>query len=156
MIIRGLSLTRPWPFAFDNGPHPKRVENRSWKPHGYIVGHYLALHAAKSWDEDDRELIAVTTGLEVPSDADSPHSQIFAVCRITGYVTDESDARLSDTQYPWFFGPYGWLLDDYVSLAEPVACRGGQGLWKLDERPGVLERVREVYARSRKGSLPSP
>ena len=75
-IIRGLSLTRPWPFAFVNGPEPlqKRVENRSWKPPQFIIGNYLALHAAKSWAEDGREFIADVLGMDVPDNSNSPHS----------------------------------------------------------------------------------
>jgi hypothetical protein len=94
-MIRGLSLTRPWPFAFGQVPVPKRVENRGWKPKDW-VGHYIALHAAKSWDEEDREFIAEKTGLHVPSDKEPPHSQIFAVCRYFGCVTSEKDRRLKE------------------------------------------------------------
>ena len=76
-IIRGLSLTRPWPFAFRHG---KRVENRSWRPSGKLVGCYIALHAAQSFSEEDREFIAMVTGLDVP------HSEIFAVARWNGTI----------------------------------------------------------------------
>ncbi|HEX7313263.1 MAG TPA: hypothetical protein VF297_05055 [Pyrinomonadaceae bacterium] len=146
-----MSLTRPWPFAFDNGPVPKRVENRGWKPRDY-VGHYVALHAAKSWDEDGREFIADKTGLYVPSDAESPRSQIFAVCRYVGHVTSATDRRLKNGQDAWFFGPVGWLLGDYVRLVEPVPCVGARGLWTFDERPQAFARLREVYARSVEGT----
>lgn len=150
MIIRGLSLTRPWPFAFvaEYDDEPKRVENRDWPPPPFIVGHYLALHAAQSWSEDDREWIAHITGIKVPGRRESPHSEIFAVCRVDGYVTEVLDERLSVNQRKWFFGPYGWLLTDYVQLVEPVKCKGGQKLWRLESRPGVLEAVRDSYRRS--------
>ncbi len=74
--IRGLSLTRPWPWAFVNGPRElqKRVENRSKKPPAALVGHYVALHAAQSWDEGDREFISRVMGLPVPPKAEHPHS----------------------------------------------------------------------------------
>lgn len=147
MTIRGLSLTRPWPFAFNHRPVPKRVENRGWRPHDY-VGNYVALHAAQSWDEDDREFIADKTGLYVPSNRESPHSQIFAVARYAGCVEDEDDARLGE-QRVWFFGPVGWLLDDYVELAEPVPCTGARGLWTFDEKPDALAALRVVYMRSK-------
>jgi hypothetical protein len=149
-IIHGLSLTRPWPFAFVNGPEPlqKRVENRSWKPPQSIVGNHLALHAAKSWSEDGREFIADVLGIEVPNNADSPHSQIFAVCRVTGYVEDTSDDRLTPEQRGWFFGPYGWLLDDFVKLVDPVPCTGAMGLWGFDKKQEALEALRTSYKKS--------
>jgi hypothetical protein len=29
----------------------------------------------------------------------------------------------------FFVGPFGWLFEDRRYLAEPVPCRGYQGLW---------------------------
>jgi hypothetical protein len=148
--ILGLSLTRPWPFAFTHGPElaRKRVENRSWPPPPFMVGQYLALHAAQSWSEDDREWIEWATGLTVPGKADSPHSQIFAVCRLAGFVTDADDVRLVPDQRKWFFGPYGWLLDEFVELVEPVPCKGAQKLWNFAWRPAELDALRASYRKS--------
>jgi hypothetical protein len=148
-IIRGLSLTRPWPFAFvaQYGGEPKRVENRSWYPPDYIVGNYIALHAAKSWDEEDREYIADITGLYVPSKKESAHSEIFAVCRVRGYALNPGDVPANQRQ--WFFGPYGWLLDDYVQLDEPVPCVGARGLWGFEKKQDELAQLRLIYARSK-------
>ena len=149
--IRGLSLTRPWPFAFHHG---KRVENRSWRPPGKLVGCYIALHAAKSFSEEDREFIAMVTGLDVPPKSDCPHSEIFAVARWNGVIilpepeTDEeglipTGQGLADNQSQWFFGPYGWLLEEYVQLPEPVKATGARGLW--DIKPDVLVEVRKQF-----------
>ena len=147
-FIRGLSLTRPWPWTFlcKELPAKKRVENRSWRPPQHLMGQYLALHAAKSWDEDDCEWIEDVTGLSVPREKESPHSIIFAVCKLSGFVEDESDERLPAEQRMWFFGPYGWLLTDFVALREPVACKGAQGLWGFEKKPDVLTAVRQQYA----------
>jgi hypothetical protein len=131
--MKALSLTRPWPFAFLNGPEDerKRVENRSWRPPDYAYNRYFCLHAAQSWDEDDRELIMDMTGLPVPGKAQTPHSQIFAVCRLLGYVTTADDAKLQPKQRRWFFGPVGWLVDDVRALPEPVHCKGALSLWTV-------------------------
>ncbi len=150
-LIRGLSLTRPWPFAFKHG---KRVENRSWRPGGNLIGCYIALHAAQSFSEDDREFISVVTGLDVPKKADCPHSQIFAIARWNGVIilpdpkTSEENlfptgVKLGEDQQQWFFGPYGWMLEDYVELPTPVECVGARSLWNL--KPEVLSAVREQY-----------
>jgi hypothetical protein len=156
MIIRVLSLTRPWPFAFTVSPltsrvAPKRIENRSWPPSLFMVECYLALHAAQGYSEDDREWIADRTGLYVPDRSEMPHSEIFAVCRVEGHVERADDKYLKPGQRPWFFGPYGWVLTDFVKLVEPVKCKGGQKLWRLESRPGVLEAVRASYKRSAAG-----
>jgi hypothetical protein len=150
--IRGLSLTRPWPFSFVNGPalSQKRTENRSWPPPKHLIGHFIALHAAQSWDEADREWIASTMGVYVPSNRESPHSQIFAVCMLAGFIEHDQDFRLSEFQRKWFFGPYGWLLDTetFVALKNPVPCKGGQGLWTFNKRPAELAALRLAYKES--------
>jgi len=148
--ILGLSLTRPWPFAFVNGPEEmrKRVENRSWPPPQSAIGQYLALHAAQSWSEDDHDWIEELTGLIVPSRAESPHSIIFAVCRLVGYVEKVSDERLSDEQSQWFFGPFGWLFDEFVKLVEPVPCKGARKLWSFEKRQSELHALRLSYRKS--------
>jgi hypothetical protein len=145
--IRGLSLTRPWPFAFVNGPvqYQKRIENRSWKPPKSLIGHFMALHAAKSWSEDDREFISETMRLDVPGKADSSHSEIFAVCMLGGWIEHDQDFRLEREQRRWFFGPYGWLIAEFVPLVTPVRCSGAQGLWTFSDKPDELKALRESY-----------
>lgn len=51
--MKALTLWRPWPYAiFHLPPHvAKRVENRSWKPPVTLIGHRIAIHAGKTWDE---------------------------------------------------------------------------------------------------------
>jgi hypothetical protein len=148
--IRGLSLTRPWPFAFVNGPESlqKRVENRSWRPPKWILNKHVALHAAKSWNEEDRAYISAVLGMEVPNKKDSPDSEIFAVCRVVGWATRASDGRLTDEQRRWFFGPFGWLVDSLVKLVEPVPCKGALSLWSFSDKQAELEQLRDVYKRS--------
>lgn len=153
MKIRGLSLTRPWSFAFLNGPadEQKRVENRSWFPKAGMMGHFIALQSAKSYSESDRLFISRVTGLEVPTQGECPYGQIFAVCRVVAVVTGILDPRLAEGQKKWFFGPFGWLFDDFVPLAAPVNCSGAQQLWELPE--AVRGPLRDVYRASVPGGL---
>jgi hypothetical protein len=148
--IRGLSLTRPWPFAIVNGPkdEQKRIENRSWKPPRRLVGHFLALHAAKSWSESDRQWITEKTGLYVPKKDECPHSVIFAVCMLGGWIEHDQDHRLLETQRKWFFGPFGWLLVDVVRLVNPVPCVGAMGLWTFEKKQEELAQLRVAYKES--------
>lgn len=85
----------------------------------------------------------MVTGLVVPSKSDCPHSEIFAVARWNGLIILPAGQGLADGQNQWFFGPYGWLLEEYVELPEPVKATGAQGLWNL--KPDVLAAVREQY-----------
>jgi hypothetical protein len=133
----------------DPEEEPKRVENRPWKPRLGLIGTFVALHAAKSWDEEDREWIADRTGLYVPPESEHPHSEIFAVCKLIAVVDRIHDPRLRPGQRKWFFGPYGFLLDDFVALATPIACKGAQGLWDFGQRQKELRALRESYGEAR-------
>lgn len=119
-LIRGLSLTRPWPYAILR--LGKRIENRTWRPPQYIIGNYIALHAAKSWDNDDAAWIEDLTGHRLPPKSDHQHSVIVGVARVTGFVSHGS-GEIPPGQHQWFFGPYGWLLDGIVEGGTPP-CRG--------------------------------
>lgn len=44
-------------------------------------------------------------------------------------------------QEQWFFGPYGWILDEVTKLALPVHCKGALGIWKMPD--DVIQRVNE-------------
>lgn len=155
--VRGLSLTRPWPWSFVNGPFPKRIENRSWPPPRSIIStHYIALHAAKSWDEEDREFIEDVTGIAVPPRTEHPDSNIFAVCRVPTYVDINqrsfNESAIQQDQRRWFFGPYGWIIADFVALVEPVFCKGAQGLWGFENKQSELAELRRVYELSVKAN----
>ncbi len=147
--VRGFSLTRPWPWAFMNGPVEKRVENRSWPcPAGIMQHVQIALHAAKSWSEGDRIFISEVAGIECPPKAEHQDSIIYAVCRVDRCVTEYQDV-LPAAQRHWFFGPYGWMLSHFVKLIEPVPCKGAQGLWGFENKQVELANLREVYEASK-------
>lgn len=138
MSMRVLSLSRPWPYAFVTDELPvaarKLVENRSWMPPIGQIGQRIALHAAKSWD-DDAIAFFLHLGLRnFPGRKDlHPSGVVFAVATLDRVVTEAR--TLPPEQQRWFFGPCGWVLSDVVALAVPVPCRGAQGLRTLE--PGV-------------------
>src|ERR1043165_9086031 len=105
-LIRGLSLTRPCPFAFLNGPADERklIENRKWKPPVWMIGEYLALHASMTYSGFYRGWIAERMELPVPCRRESPKSEIFAVCRLIGYTANILDQRITLQQRRWFLG----------------------------------------------------
>jgi hypothetical protein len=147
LTIRGLSLTRPCPFAFVNGQREeqKRIENRPWKPPIKMVGRFIALHASQTWSDTYRDWIAERTGLSVPSDEDSPDSIIFAVCRLIGYATSAQDPRIPPPQRKWFLGRYGWLLDNLLALDRPVISKGSQRLWRFEPKSEVFQTLKQSY-----------
>jgi len=72
-------------------------------------------------------------------------SAIVAVATYGGAVPESTS--------PWFCGPWGWKLlgerDDQplIVLAEPVRCRGMQGLWEVPA--DVLEKMRAQFREDR-------
>jgi hypothetical protein len=46
------------------------------------------------------------------------------VARVVGSVTN--------SESPWFFGKYGWVLRDVRAFQKPIVCPGAQGLWKVE------------------------
>lgn len=139
--VVGLSLTRPWPWAFDHG---KRVENRSWK---FPPGKYrftIALHAAKSWSEHDREFIERVSGVRCAGRTEHPDSQITATVNVDGCY-EVNDPRIPAEQKQWSFGPYVWTVSNYIKLIEPVQCVGGLSLWSFHDRQKELAELRRVW-----------
>lgn len=147
--MRGLTLTRPWPFAI-LGLAPlaaKRVENRPVRYPAHLKGELICLHAGKTYDPEAADFILQTCGIEPPDDADC-HQGIVGVCRVVGWMRKDTPnqlrgmlgPRVATGQDRWFFGPWGWILDDVQKLATPVPCRGMQGLWPVP--PTIEEKVR--------------
>ncbi len=144
---RGLTLIRPWPYAFTHGPvqYQKRVENRSWTVPLILRAIPIALHAGKGWDEGDRDLIEEVMGCAIPGRDEHASGQIFAVC-VVRMCLRRFDARIPEDQRRWAFGPVVWVCEEFVELAEPVACSGAQGLWTFDKRQAELAELKRVYA----------
>jgi len=128
-VSRGLTLWQPMAWAISD--LDKRIENRPWKP--WSVAKRIAIHAGKTYNQDHAIQIARHFKVVVPSVKRIPLGAIVAVADIVGCVTESDD--------PWFSGPYGWQLENVVKLPEPIACGGAQGLWRLT--PGVQLQVQE-------------
>jgi hypothetical protein len=132
--VRFLSLSRPWPWSFVAESIPpeerKLVENRSWMPPVSQIGQRIALHAAKSWDDDAFGFFLRLGYQDMPARKDlHPSGVVFGVVTIDRVVTDAR--TVLPAQQRWFFGPCGWILSDLIILRDPVACRGAQGLREL-------------------------
>lgn len=129
-----ITLWQPWAWAMGIGL--KRVENRPWEPPASLIGERFALHAGNKWDRASSRLLAklVKDGDPPPPEqGDVVHGAIVAITRLVAVVTTEEAARRigGRDQARWFFGPYGWIVEDTVTLPEPVKCRGYQKLWNI-------------------------
>ena len=116
-----LSVRQPWAWALVDGR--KDVENRTWMPS--YTGR-LWIHASrKPVDEADLAWLRETL----------PHVSIptaFPVGALVGYVT-LVECKIDSPSIWYRPGHYAWIVRDAVALREPVAMRGRQGIWAIDE-----------------------
>lgn len=147
MILRALSLWRPWSASIVHGP--KRVENRTWPPPLKMLDAgplWLALHAGRKWKHDDAKWIAqrwpearrcmakdAIVSDETVWEDEHRAQGIVGLARVARVLRVED----LDAPNPWAFGPWCWELADVHALPEPIPLRGFQGLFRL---PLDLER----------------
>lgn len=130
--IFGLTLHQPWAQMIIEGH--KNIENRSWKPPEELIGSFIAIHAGKTYDPIASIIIRQRFGIHIDDIDKLEMGAIVAVARLDGVLTDSDD--------PWFYGPYGWMLGDVTPIA-PVLCPGAQRLWRLPE--SALTQVRTNF-----------
>lgn len=155
-VIRGLTLTQPW--ATLVALRAKQIETRSWRTN---YRGWLAIHAGKGLGPvggmdgllytirgdhffqalvgnsvDNKLMDSRIAGLSLPRGA------IIAVARLTDckptggtgpkyadFVHDLSPQERAFGDYTP--GRFAWLLSDIRPLAEPLICKGAQGLWAV-------------------------
>lgn len=129
MITRALSLRQPWGSLMTTGV--KRIENRSWRT-GYRGP--VLVHASSWWNaaevEDDYDTarhIMAHAGLG-PMPLTLPEMKaarggIIGAFTVTGCVSESDD--------PFFFGPYGFTVNNAVSFPAVIPCRGSLGFFSV-------------------------
>lgn len=137
MILRALTLTRPWASSIAHGP--KRVENRSWRPGAdFPEGSVLAIHAGRRWDEDDLAWILERWPACPDREELHPAGAVVALAEVVKFERHQELFPVDE----WSFGPWCWRLGRVFALAEPLPVRGAQGLWRLptDLEADLVER----------------
>jgi len=127
--MKALTIQQPYASLIalpDSDPRCKRVENRSW-PTAYRG--LLLIHAGKGRDYLQ------------PKDLEDfplmPFGAIIATADLCACVRLEDIDKLVRCHaelawllnHPYVEGPWCWLLQNVLTLSEPVGCRGDQGLW---------------------------
>jgi hypothetical protein len=125
MLLRALSVQAPWSWLICAGW--KSLENRTWKPPLRGEPRWLLVHAGAKEDRGVASKIAAELDIEVPVTL----SAVVGAMLVSGYET-ESDS-------PWFVGPFGWTIDACVLLPAPVTgVKGALGVFRL---PPAAEAV---------------
>lgn len=153
--MKALSLWQPWAslIAFDI----KRFETRDWPPPAALIGHAIAIHAAKkAVDSDNREwarregvegdlplgAVVCTAILQGAYRCGAPASKgLVRISRHLGPLPliGPLGAQREVTELPiddygdYSPGRWAWCLIDIRRFDPPISARGAQGLW--DWRP---------------------
>ena len=119
----------------------KDVENRNWSVTRYIKRDELParvyLHCSKKpASKDDIIFIKSKLTPEQLSEFDlvdwgKYRGHIIGEISITDEVTFE-DIGMKATHSPWFFGEFGFLVEDGILYDSPVPCRGQLGFFNVD------------------------
>jgi hypothetical protein len=141
--VKALTIYRPWPWAIVHlETNPKRVENRSWAAPRWLIGQVIALHAGKRWDENGEAYIVDELDIVHSLPEVANQMGVVGTARVVGCWRNEREVPAE--QRRWFFGPFGWVLDEVRALRTPIIIPGAQGLWGLP--PTVEQRIREELA----------
>lgn len=147
-----ISLWQPWATLLAAGY--KRVETRSWAPRELHMGETVAIHAAKHWTQDERELceddpffrrfltLAARRGLW-----DTGHPPLGCIVGVATFHTAAPTERLIRnpklTEREHGFGNYspgryGWVFVDARPITPPVPLRGERGIFTWQAPYDVL------------------
>lgn len=147
-----LTLWRPWPaLVLHWGKSP---ENRGWRT---SYRGPLLIHASKAFDGDAFWFCLERVGLHPTNDMswdgdDHPTGivgvvELVGVCRAETVDTEPIPGWRCDgcTVTAWsVWGQHHWHLAKPRPFAEPISCRGRQGLWRVPER--IAPKVRQALA----------
>jgi len=130
--MKALTIWQPWATLIIRGIKP--VENRHWlpKPYQLLPGDPLLIHAGKKVDPDAAPFL-LSIGFTWPDlnalFEDMPAGAILGLVTYAGACWAAGErcdcGRFAATDQ------YHWQCAQPRPLAEPISCRGAQGLWRV-------------------------
>lgn len=126
--MKALSIRQPWASAIvELG---KRVENRTWAT---LYRGPILIHASKTMTrEDQAEFAAVAqlAGVKFRPLQTLPLGCIIGQADIVDCIAGGSRHKTPHHSSPWFFGPYGFVLENVQPLP-PRMCKGRLGFFDV-------------------------
>ena len=116
--MRAISARPPWPYAIFY--LDKDVENRQW-PTPYRGP--LLIHASKKWDQKGYKFITDWMDKYVPSKGHHVFGAIVGIAELVDCV--------SCYKSRWFFGDYGFVLENAVEFKQPIYYLGQVGIFNV-------------------------
>lgn len=123
--MKALSIRQPWAWLIVTGEKP--IENRSWESNYFGP---LLIHASLAFDKEGHRWVKQNfPRIRMPKPTEFPRGAIVGQVRMLGCI-EEGELATS----PWFFGPYGFVLDKPKQFPEPIPYKGQLGFFNVDER----------------------
>lgn len=143
--MKALSINQPWAWAIVNGH--KSVENRDWdtKFRGWFL-----IHAGKKIDHDAYEFLQ-DMGIFPPGPLEIETGGIVGKALLINTVHERESQLLCNEDKPWFFGEYGFMLDN-AEPCELKPCKGALGFFE----PDYNSRYKEPRAKKEKAVKKMP
>lgn len=123
-----LSIRAPWThYVFHNG---KGVENRLWgtKWRGPVLIH-------QSLSMPRTEFVEACCWADAKGLCDENSYELFQECRrLRGHIIGVVEVVdcVTESDSPWFVGPFGFVLANPVAFARTVPCKGRLGFFRPD------------------------
>jgi len=137
--MKALSGTQPWFWSILHAG--KDIENRSWPT---TFRGTVALHTSKGMTKAQYQearifIEKLCPGAVVPREAELVRGAIVGVVEIVGCL--RKLPLISEKDSPWFFGDYGFILENPRTLPEPIPCKGALGFWQVPM--GIEMQIKE-------------
>jgi len=141
LILAGMPVFQPVPnkdpgaaagstrVEFSGKVRLKDIENRKWPlPKSFEVPQRVYIHASKTFDK-----LALDWLLEKGFPA-FPCLMLFSDRVPRGAIVGEVDITgcVTESESPWFFGPYGFLLANPVGYEKPIPYKGRLGFFEVE------------------------
>lgn len=137
--MKALTITQPWSHGIIH--LGKDIENRDWQTK---VRGTVAIHAGmRNEPEEFKTFFDLWLSLEGKSFLDIPiikESLVFGA--IIGLV--EIADCVSAHPSPWFYGKWGFVLENPRALKTPIPCKGKLNFWTVPEEieKQILEQTK--------------
>lgn len=144
--MKALSVNQPWAWCIVNGYKP--VENRDWNTK--YRGEFL-IHAGKKFDDDGYYFIKrMLPDVAVPTKEEfkAMMGGIVGKARLVNTVHISAKPLVLKEDQPWFFGEYGFMLDD-AEPCELKPCKGALGFFTPDFNSRYVEPKNKIEKQGR-------
>ena len=122
--MKAISIQQPYADLILTGQ--KDIENRTWKLPSWILNKRVYVHAGKIWDGYKDDNWAETFGIY-----NDPARRGMILGEVT-FIECVSASTIKGFSQ-WFYGPYGWVIENPVRYDKPIPYKGQLGFFEVPD-----------------------